>query len=109
MTKPDPRFPFDSKPMQTFTPTQLHQSPAKVFRAADKDGSVLIKHDRYPDVEFVLMAKDKKEGSKKTSAADIARDESFWLRTEAIRKHNYEAALAAEARALGVTVEEKAK
>jgi hypothetical protein len=83
--------------MKTFTPTQLHQNPAKVFRAADKDGSVLIKHDRYQDVEFVLMAKDKKEGSKKTPAADIARDESFWQRTEAIRKRSY---LAAEARAL---------
>jgi hypothetical protein len=49
--------------MQTFTPTQLHQNPAKVFRAADKDGSVLIKHDRYPDVVFVLKSEErKKEG-----------------------------------------------
>jgi hypothetical protein len=46
--------------MQAFTPTQLHQNPAKVFRAADKDGSVLIKHDRYPDVVFVLTAKEKR-------------------------------------------------
>jgi hypothetical protein len=93
--------------MQTFTPTQLHQNPAKVFRAADKDGSVLIKHDRYPDTEFVLMAKDKKEGSNKTSAADICRDESFWQRTEAIRKRNYEASLDIEAHAHGVAVMEK--
>jgi hypothetical protein len=52
--------------MQTFTPTQLHQNPAKLFRAADKDGSVLIKHDRYPDVEFVLSAraKGKDDGSR---------------------------------------------
>jgi hypothetical protein len=49
----------ETNPMQTFTPTQLHQNPAKVFRAADKDGSVLIKHDRYPDTEFVLTAKPK--------------------------------------------------
>jgi hypothetical protein len=49
----------EPNPMQIFTPTQLHQNPAKVFRAADKDGSVLIKHDRYPDVEFVLTAKEK--------------------------------------------------
>jgi hypothetical protein len=44
--------------MKTFTPTQLHQNPAKVFRAADKDGSVLIKHDRYPDVVFVISGRE---------------------------------------------------
>jgi hypothetical protein len=49
--------------MKTFTPTQLHQNPAKVFRAADKDGSVLIKHDRYPDVEFVLTAREKSDSN----------------------------------------------
>lgn len=71
--------------MQTFTPTQLHQNPAKVFRAADKDGSVLIKHDRYQDVEFILTAKGKADN-------------------QAQRKRNYEVAASAEAQAHGCAV-----
>lgn len=44
---------------KSFTPTEMHHSPAKVYRAAVKDGSVEIKHERHPDVLFVLTAVDK--------------------------------------------------
>ncbi len=66
---------------KSFTPTQLHQNPAKVFRAADKDGSVLIKHDRYQDVVFVLTAKDKPDSQlgEKLKAASAFAAEAYGI------------------------------
>lgn len=42
--------------MKTFTAEELNKSPAQVYREADKNGSVQISHDRYPDMVFVLTA-----------------------------------------------------
>jgi len=47
--------------MKTFTAEQLSNNPAQVYREADKTGSVQISHDRYPDVVFVLVAKEAKD------------------------------------------------
>jgi len=44
--------------MKTFTAEELSNNPAQVYREADKNGSVQISHDRYPDVVFVLSAVD---------------------------------------------------
>ena len=43
--------------MQTFTADEFRKQPAKVYRAADKDGEVKINHDRYNDLVFVLSTK----------------------------------------------------
>lgn len=49
--------------MKTFTAKQLSNRPAEIFREADKEGSVKINHDRYPDVVFVLEARERGAGS----------------------------------------------
>jgi len=48
--------------MKTFTPKDMHNNPAMVYRAADKDGEVRIDHDRYPDRIFTLTARDMRVG-----------------------------------------------
>jgi hypothetical protein len=48
--------------MKTFNATELNKSAAKVFREADKAGSVKINHDRYPDKVFVLEARERRTG-----------------------------------------------
>jgi len=41
--------------MKTFTATQLNKSAQEVFAAVNEDGSVEIKHDRYPGKDFVIL------------------------------------------------------
>lgn len=45
--------------MKTFNATELNKSAAKVFREADKSGSVKINHDRYPDKVFILEGRER--------------------------------------------------
>lgn len=45
--------------MKTFTATELNKEPAKIYREADRHGSVLINNDRYPHRIFELSARDR--------------------------------------------------
>jgi len=58
--------------MKTFTAEELNKSPAKVYREVDKNGGVLIAHARYPDIDFVLLARPKevKEEKKRAKIAE---------------------------------------
>jgi len=46
--------------MKTFTAEEFNKLPARVYREADKNGSVQITHTHYPDVVFVLTVKEVK-------------------------------------------------
>ena len=46
--------------MKTFTATHLNKHAQEVFAAVDKDGSVEIKHDRYPDRIITIEAYSRK-------------------------------------------------
>ena len=46
--------------MKTFTAEDFNKHPARVYREADKKGSVKITHSHYPDVVFVLTVKEVK-------------------------------------------------
>jgi len=39
----------------------MSNNPQKVYRAADKDGSVKINHGQYDDIVFILTAKNRGE------------------------------------------------
>lgn len=42
------------------TAKEMHNSPAKAYREAYKEGRVTINHDRYPDKVFELIARERK-------------------------------------------------
>ena len=46
--------------MKTYSAEDFNKLPARVYREADKHGSVQIKHAHYPDVVFVLTVKEVK-------------------------------------------------
>lgn len=51
-------------PNKTFTAEQFNKHPSQVYRAADRDGFVIIKNAQYSDRVFKLTAIEKgKEGS----------------------------------------------
>lgn len=41
------------------TAKDMHHSPAKAYREADKGEKVVINHDRYPDKVFELTARER--------------------------------------------------
>lgn len=45
--------------MKTITAEEFNKKPAKVYREVDKEGSVNINHDRYPDKMFTLSSRDR--------------------------------------------------
>jgi len=58
------------KAMKQFTPKDLHHSPLKVYREAERDGAVEIKHGHYPDGHFVLTYKSKWEDDENVNDSD---------------------------------------
>jgi hypothetical protein len=48
--------------MKQFTAKEFHKYPTTVYRTADKEGSVIINHDRYDDVIFELSARERRVG-----------------------------------------------
>ncbi len=67
--------------MKEYTATQLNKSPQEVFDAA-KEGPVVIKHDRYRDVTFIIEAKPIYKGCKhvcdeKTMICNICGEQCF--------------------------------
>ena len=46
--------------IKTFTALQVQKEAGKVYRAADKDGKVMINNSRYPDVIFELSARERR-------------------------------------------------
>ena len=47
------------------TAKQFNDAPQKAYRSADKGEVVIITNARYPDVEFLLIVKAKKEVNNK--------------------------------------------
>lgn len=47
--------------MKIFTSSQLRYNARAIYRAADKDGKVIINHARYPDVIFELSARERRK------------------------------------------------
>ena len=45
---------------QIFNAEQFNKSPAKVYRAADRDGSVIINNGQYGDRIFELISRDRR-------------------------------------------------
>jgi len=57
--------------VKTYTAYEMSKSPQKIYRAADKDGAVLINHGNYDDIVFVLTARERgKEHEFCTSDSD---------------------------------------
>lgn len=48
-----------ARTMKTVTAEEFNKKPAPVYREVDKNGSVLINHDRYPDKIFTLSARER--------------------------------------------------
>ena len=44
--------------MKTFSATHLNKHAQEVFAAVVRDGSVMIKHDRYHDKTIIITAKE---------------------------------------------------
>ena len=57
--------------MKTFKAEEFNKSPQRVYRAADIDGSVRINHERYPDVIFVLEARNRGVSDKERAIDNI--------------------------------------
>jgi len=49
-----------------FTAKEMHNAPAQVFRAADRDGQAKISHEHYKDRDFFLTARDRQPLEDKT-------------------------------------------
>jgi len=54
--------------LKVFTAVEMSNNPQKVYRAADKDGSVKINHGQYDDIVFILTAKNRGEDIEYCSA-----------------------------------------
>lgn len=47
--------------IKKFTAKEMHNAPGPVFRAADKDGKVIINHDHYKDIVFEITTRERGE------------------------------------------------